>query len=95
MAVSHQAVTLRVNDADHALSVEPRRTLLDTLREDLHLTGTKKVCEMGNCGACTVIVDGKAEYSCLRHRQPADGRKPDHWRSHAGAWVCTNRGACC
>lgn len=66
MALSRVNLTLSVNDTDYHLSVEPRRTLLDALRDDLHLTGTKKVCEMGNCGACTVIVDGRAEYSCLR-----------------------------
>jgi aerobic-type carbon monoxide dehydrogenase small subunit (CoxS/CutS family) len=60
-----QPVTLRVNGAEHALRVEPRRTLLDALRVDLALTGTKKVCDAGDCGACTVVVDGKAVYSCL------------------------------
>ena len=58
-------VTLRVNGADHTLAVEPRRTLLDALRHDLGLTGTKKVCDMGDCGACTVLVDGRAMYACL------------------------------
>lgn len=58
-------VMLQVNGSDTALLVEPRRTLLDTLREDLQLTGTKKVCDMGNCGACTVHLDGKPVYSCL------------------------------
>ncbi len=59
-------IKLNVNNAPHTLSVEPRRTLLDALRYNLQLTGTKKVCDMGNCGACTVIVDGQAIYSCLR-----------------------------
>ena len=58
-------VVLRVNDAEHALLLEPRRTLLDVLRDDLRLTGTKQVCDMGNCGACTVLVDGRAQYACL------------------------------
>src|SRR6266511_1979227 len=65
MATIHQDVTLRINGADHALVLEPRRILLDVLRNDLHLTGTKKVCDMGDCGACTVLVDGRAMYACL------------------------------
>jgi xanthine dehydrogenase YagT iron-sulfur-binding subunit len=58
-------VTLNVNGADHALRLEPRRTLLDALRNDLGLTGAKKACDMGNCGACTVLVEGRAAYACL------------------------------
>ena len=59
------AVTLSVNGVAHDVAVEPRLTLLDLLRNDLALTGTKRVCGMGNCGACTVLVDGHAMYSCL------------------------------
>jgi xanthine dehydrogenase YagT iron-sulfur-binding subunit len=58
-------ITLTVNGRDHRLSVEPRVTLLDALRERLDLTGTKKGCDRGECGACTVLVDGKRIKSCL------------------------------
>ena len=58
-------MSLSINGQAHTILVEPRRTLLDTLREDLYLTGTKKVCDMGDCGACTVLVDGKTMYACL------------------------------
>jgi len=58
-------VTLSINGSRYQLLVEPRRTLLDALRHDLGLTGTKKVCDVGDCGACTVIVDGRTMYSCL------------------------------
>jgi xanthine dehydrogenase YagT iron-sulfur-binding subunit len=64
-SVRPQLITLSVNDIDYALAVEVRHTLLDTLRHELHLTGTKKVCDMGDCGACTVMLDGRAVYSCL------------------------------
>lgn len=60
-----QRVALSVNGAQQVLELEPRRTLLDALRHDLGLTGAKKSCDMGNCGACTVLVDGCAAYSCL------------------------------
>jgi xanthine dehydrogenase YagT iron-sulfur-binding subunit len=63
---SNQAsVTFTLNGVRQSLAVEPRRTLLDTLRTTLNLTGTKKVCDMGNCAACTVLVDGHAMYACL------------------------------
>jgi aerobic-type carbon monoxide dehydrogenase small subunit (CoxS/CutS family) len=69
-----QPITLDVNGAVHELLVEPRRTLLDTLRASLQLTGTKKVCDMGDCGACTVLVDGRAMYACLLLAIDCQGR---------------------
>lgn len=66
---------LRINNADYQVMVEPRQTLLDTLRNDLGLTGTKKVCDMGDCGACTVIVDGRAMYACLLLAIDCQGRR--------------------
>jgi xanthine dehydrogenase YagT iron-sulfur-binding subunit len=59
------SIVLNVNGEDHALQVEPRVTLLDALREVLGLTGTKKGCDRGQCGACTVLVDGQRINSCL------------------------------
>jgi xanthine dehydrogenase YagT iron-sulfur-binding subunit len=58
-------VTLKVNGQQHAIAVDTRTTLLDLLREQLHLTGTKKGCDQGQCGACTVLVDGRRINSCL------------------------------
>lgn len=57
-------ITLRINGAEHKLEVEPRVTLLDALRDHLDITGAKKVCDRGTCGACTVLLDGKAVYAC-------------------------------
>src|SRR4051812_29794405 len=58
-------VSLHVNGHDHKLRLDPRVTLLDALREQLHITGTKKGCDHGQCGACTVLIEGRRVYSCL------------------------------
>src|SRR5216110_1098434 len=58
-------VHLKINGKDYALDVDPRVTLLDALRERLHLTGSKKGCDHGQCGACTVLVNGRRVNSCL------------------------------
>ena len=67
-------VVLRVNGADHRLTLDPGTTLLDGLREHLHLTGAKKGCGLGQCGACTVLMDGKRVKSCLSLAALVEGR---------------------
>ncbi len=57
-------ITLRVNSQDHKVTVEPRTTLLDALRNRLDMTGPKRVCDRASCGACTTIIDGAPVYSC-------------------------------
>jgi xanthine dehydrogenase YagT iron-sulfur-binding subunit len=68
-------VVLRVNGADQRLTLDPRTTLLDGLREHLHLTGAKKGCGLGQCGACTVLMDGKRVKSCLSLAALVEGRE--------------------
>ena len=68
-------VSLRVNGAEHRLALDPRTTLLDALREHLHLTGSKKGCGLGQCGACTVLMDGKRVKSCLSLAALVEGRE--------------------
>ena len=68
-------VMLRVNGTDRQLKVDPRTTLLDALREHLHLTGSKKGCGLGQCGACTVLMDGKRVKSCLSLAALVEGRE--------------------
>jgi xanthine dehydrogenase YagT iron-sulfur-binding subunit len=67
-------VTLTVNGQRHQLKVEPRVTLLDALRTRLDLTGAKRVCDRGSCGACTVIIDGRTYYACSMLAIEAQGR---------------------
>lgn len=70
-----QKIELEVNGKIHVIFVELWKTLLEVLREELGLTGAKKGCDDGNCGACTVIVDGKAIKSCLMLVPQAKGKK--------------------
>jgi xanthine dehydrogenase YagT iron-sulfur-binding subunit len=67
-------ITLQVNGKPHKLNVEPRATLLDVLRDNLDLTGAKKVCDRGSCGACTVLMGGKPVYSCTVLAIDAQGK---------------------
>jgi len=67
-------VKIVVNGTEHEVAVRPGTTLLDLIREELRLTGTKKGCELGDCGACTVIMDGKPVNSCLVLALEADGK---------------------
>lgn len=67
-------VELSVNGQRHQVRIEPRKSLVDTLRQDCFLTGTHVGCEIGVCGACTVLVDGKAVRSCLMFACQANGR---------------------
>src|SRR5258708_1916856 len=68
-------VVLRVNETEHRLTLDPRTTLLDALREHLHLTGSKKGCGLGQCGACTVLMDGKRVEACLPLAALVEGRE--------------------
>ena len=68
-----KAIHLRVNDEEYDIEVENQETLLDVIRERLGMTGTKRGCETGDCGACTVIMNGKAVNSCLVLAVEADG----------------------
>ena len=69
------AITLTVNGRGHKLLVEARWSLLHVLRDHLGLTGTKVGCERGECGACTVLIDGKARYACMTLAVEADGHE--------------------
>jgi len=73
--MNQEEIILRVNGTNYRVRIEPWRTLVEVLRETLGLTGTKKSCNEGECGACTVIFEGKAVYSCLLLAVEADNKK--------------------
>lgn len=75
IAVEKLTVKLSVNGKEHTLPVDTRTSLLDALREQLEMTGSKKGCDHGQCGACTVIIDGRRQLSCLTLAAMCDGRK--------------------
>lgn len=70
-----QDIILKVNGITYNISIEPHRTLVEVLREDLGLTGTKKSCNEGECGACTVLIDGEPAASCLILAVAAQGKE--------------------
>ncbi len=77
-------IVLSVNGKDHRLAIDPRTSLLDGLREQLQLTGTKKGCDQGQCGACTVHVDGERVLSCLTLAVAAQGKQVETIEGLAG-----------
>ena len=72
-STSKQLVALNINGDDYELAVAPTHTLLEVLREEAGLTGTKHGCEQGECGLCTVLVDGRPQFSCLTLAVEAEG----------------------
>lgn len=80
-------LSLEINRARHDLLVEPHRTLLEVLREDLGLTGAKEGCGVGGCGTCTVLLDGKPVRSCLTLALEAAGRSVETIEGLADSWA--------
>ena len=73
--IENVPLKVEINGEKHTLDIDPRTSLLDLLRENLHMTGTKKGCDYGQCGACTVHVDGERVLSCLTLAATTDGSK--------------------
>ena len=101
--IDRTLVTLRVNGAERRVAVRPYDVLLDVLRENLSLTGTRRGCDMGTCGCCTVLLDGKPTLSCLTLALEAEGRSITTVEAVAGveglhpvqqAWVDTGASQC-
>lgn len=87
--MSMKEISFKINGKPYSLSIKPSRTLLEMLREDLGLTGTKEGCGQGECGACTVILDGKTVNSCIMLAVEADNKEittiegiSDHEKMH-------------
>ena len=74
-AMTKTPIRLEINGAIHEVAVRPYDVLLDVIRESLNLTGTKRGCDMGTCGCCTVLIDGRARLSCLTLALDAAGAK--------------------
>ncbi|TKK71672.1 2Fe-2S iron-sulfur cluster binding domain-containing protein [Ilyomonas limi] len=74
-AIENVSLSVEINGTRHTMDIDPRTSLLDLLRENLHLTGTKKGCDYGQCGACTVHVNGERVLSCLTLAATTDGSK--------------------
>jgi xanthine dehydrogenase YagT iron-sulfur-binding subunit len=74
-AIENVSLNVEINGASHTMDIDPRTSLLDLLRENLHMTGTKKGCDYGQCGACTVHVNGERVLSCLTLAATTDGSK--------------------
>ena len=70
-----QVITLNINDQDYEVIVSPQDLLVDVIRKKIGLTGTKKGCGQGDCGSCTVLIDGKPELSCIKLAVSAVGKK--------------------
>jgi aerobic-type carbon monoxide dehydrogenase small subunit (CoxS/CutS family) len=73
--MKQEEIRLKVNGTDYQVTIDPRRTLVEVLRENLGLTGTKKSCNEGNCGACTILMDGRPVASCLVLAIDAQGKE--------------------
>ncbi len=85
MTLRRIAKRLLVNGEEHEVSFLPHRTLLEVLREDMALTGTKHGCELGECGTCTVLLDGEPVLSCLVLARECEGREIETVEGLAGA----------
>ena len=101
--IARTLVTLRVNGSEHRVALRPYDVLLDALRGELNLTGTWRGCDMGTCGCCTVLIDGRPTLSCLTLALEAEGKaittveavaSPDGLHPLQQAWVDTGASQC-